>query len=152
MRGSDQSPSIVPRDTHQDVYLVLDEFRGFGQAWRETDVHDTDLETLIEDLLDGQYRRGLVARCLRCGGRNAAPPLFGTQERFDILGAGLRRPLQEPEIGQQMTTAANLAPRLWRGLCVAKGKTRRGLTDRASLGTILALAFRLGAHSHQLCG
>ena len=55
MRGSDQSPSIVPRDTHQDVYLVLDEFRGFGQAWRETDVNETDLETLIEDLLDGQY-------------------------------------------------------------------------------------------------
>src|SRR6266478_4549528 len=55
MRGSDQSPSIVPHGTHQDVYLVLDEFRGFGQAWRETDVNETDLETLIEDLLDGQY-------------------------------------------------------------------------------------------------
>jgi hypothetical protein len=37
-------------------YLVLDDFGGwFGQAWPETAVEDTNLETLIEDLLDGQY-------------------------------------------------------------------------------------------------
>jgi hypothetical protein len=55
MRRSDQAPSIVPPGNVQDVYLVLEDFQGFGQAWRETDVNDTDLETLIEDLLDGQY-------------------------------------------------------------------------------------------------
>jgi len=56
MRSSDESPSIVPPGNDQDVYLVLDDFGGwFGQAWRETDVEDTDLETVIEDLLDGQY-------------------------------------------------------------------------------------------------
>jgi hypothetical protein len=56
MRRSDQAPSIVPPGGNvQDVYLVLEDFQGFGQAWRETDVNDTDLETLIEDLLDGQY-------------------------------------------------------------------------------------------------
>ena len=55
MRRSDQAPSIVPPGNVQDVYLVLEDFQGFGQAWRETDVNDTNLETLIEDLLDGQY-------------------------------------------------------------------------------------------------
>jgi hypothetical protein len=56
MRSSDQSPSIVPPGDDQDVYLVLDDFGGrIGQSWRETDVGHTDLETLIEDLLEDQY-------------------------------------------------------------------------------------------------
>jgi len=39
----------------RDVYLVLDDFgRGFC-AWRETNVDDTDLEAVINDLLQGQY-------------------------------------------------------------------------------------------------
>jgi hypothetical protein len=38
MRRSDQAPSIVPPGNVQDVYLVLEDFQGFGQAWRETDV------------------------------------------------------------------------------------------------------------------
>jgi hypothetical protein len=50
------SPSIVPHDGDQQVYLVLDDFGGrVGLAWRETDPSDTSLETVIRDLLDGQY-------------------------------------------------------------------------------------------------
>jgi hypothetical protein len=48
------SPSIVP-DHDQDVYLVLDDFGRQGLAWRETDLEDTDLETVIRHLLEGQY-------------------------------------------------------------------------------------------------
>jgi hypothetical protein len=56
MPRSDRSPSIVPPGNDQDVYLVLDEFGGrIGQAWRETDVEAARLETVIADLLDGQY-------------------------------------------------------------------------------------------------
>ena len=56
MRRPEQSPSIVPPGEDQDVYLVLDDFGGrIGQSWRETDVGHTDLETLIEDLLEDQY-------------------------------------------------------------------------------------------------
>ena len=47
------SPSIVP-GIDRDVYLVLDDF-GLGCAWRETNVEDTDLEAVINDLLEGQY-------------------------------------------------------------------------------------------------
>jgi hypothetical protein len=49
-----RSPSIVPGND-QSVYLVLDDFGGMGCAWRETNVQDTDLEAVIDDLLEGQY-------------------------------------------------------------------------------------------------
>ena len=48
------SPSIVP-GIDRDVYLVLDDFGRMGCAWRETHVEDTDLEAVIDDLLEGQY-------------------------------------------------------------------------------------------------
>ncbi|XIA63263.1 hypothetical protein ACFIOY_29300 [Bradyrhizobium sp. TZ2] len=37
------------------MYLVLDDFGRMGCAWRETNVEDTDLEAVIQDLLEGQY-------------------------------------------------------------------------------------------------
>jgi len=49
-------PSIVPEAADRDVYLVLDDFGGpLGRAWRETDENNTDRQTIITDLLDGQY-------------------------------------------------------------------------------------------------
>jgi len=49
------SPSIVP-EADQDTYLVLDDFGGqVGCTWRETDADRADRETLICDLLEGQY-------------------------------------------------------------------------------------------------
>ena len=51
------SPSIVPLDDDQDVYLVLDDFGGqLGLAWRETDPSDAKLETVITDLMTGEYK------------------------------------------------------------------------------------------------
>lgn len=39
-------------------YLVLDDFGGqIGCSWRETDVDSADRETLIHDLVDGQYSK-----------------------------------------------------------------------------------------------
>jgi hypothetical protein len=49
-------PSIVPRGAEQDTYLVLEDFGHIGWAWRETDAERADRETLIRDLVDGQYR------------------------------------------------------------------------------------------------
>ena len=48
------APSIVP-GIDRDVYLVLDDFGRMGCAWRETNVEDTGLEAVIQDLLEGQY-------------------------------------------------------------------------------------------------
>jgi hypothetical protein len=50
------SPSIVPHGANHDTYLVLDDFGRLGWAWRETDAERADRETLIRDLVDGQYR------------------------------------------------------------------------------------------------
>jgi len=47
------SPSIVP-GIDQDVYLVVDDFGHHGQSWRESNVGDTDRETVVCDLLEGQ--------------------------------------------------------------------------------------------------
>jgi hypothetical protein len=55
MRETDWTPSIVPGDEDRDVCLVVSDFGRRGRAYCETDVEATDLETIIQDLLDGQY-------------------------------------------------------------------------------------------------
>jgi hypothetical protein len=55
------TPSIVPNGNEETVYLVLDDFGRNGRAWRETDVERTDLETVISDLMSGQYSSPVVA-------------------------------------------------------------------------------------------
>jgi hypothetical protein len=51
------TPSIVPHDDDdQNVYLVVDDFGRNGRAYREADVEQTDLETVIIDLLTGEYK------------------------------------------------------------------------------------------------
>jgi hypothetical protein len=53
-------PSIVPNGHDETVYLVLDDFGRHGRAWRETDVERTDLETIIADLMFGQYANSVT--------------------------------------------------------------------------------------------
>jgi hypothetical protein len=55
MRRSRWTPSIVPIYGDQNVYLV-DDFGRNGRAYREADVEQTDLETVIIDLLAGEYK------------------------------------------------------------------------------------------------
>ena len=57
MRKSNWTPSIVPTDHDETVYLVADDFGRLGRAWREADHEATDLETVIRDLLTGQYSK-----------------------------------------------------------------------------------------------
>jgi hypothetical protein len=49
------TPSIVPGGADQTVYLVVDHFGRLGTAYRETDVDHADLETVITDLMSGQF-------------------------------------------------------------------------------------------------
>lgn len=55
MRRSNWTPSIVPDGNDQNVYLVMDDLGRLGRVWREADAETTDLETVITDLLTGQY-------------------------------------------------------------------------------------------------
>lgn len=47
-------PKIVPYGADETVYLVVDSFRT-GTVYRETEVERADLETVIGDLLSGQF-------------------------------------------------------------------------------------------------
>jgi hypothetical protein len=56
IRKSNWTPSIVPRGDDQNVYLVVDDLGRQGRVWREADVKTAELETVILDLLEGQYK------------------------------------------------------------------------------------------------
>jgi hypothetical protein len=48
------TPRIVPYGADQTAYLVIDRFRG-DTVYCETEVERTDLETIIADLMSGQF-------------------------------------------------------------------------------------------------
>jgi hypothetical protein len=53
MRRSPSIASALPDDV--DVYLVLDDFGERGRSWREIDEGQTDRETIITDLMRGEF-------------------------------------------------------------------------------------------------
>ena len=48
MRGPGWTPSIVPDDNDQTVYLAADDFWKPGRAWAEAEYERTDLEAVIQ--------------------------------------------------------------------------------------------------------
>jgi hypothetical protein len=46
--------TIVPYGADQTAYLVIDRFRG-DTVYRETEIERADLETIISDLMSGQF-------------------------------------------------------------------------------------------------
>jgi hypothetical protein len=63
------SPSIVPADRlDRDICLVLEDFgAGAACAWRETDEADTDMATVLQHLLSGQYTYPVRIVCFNPG-------------------------------------------------------------------------------------
>jgi hypothetical protein len=55
MRRSSWTPSIVPNDFDQNIYLVVDDFGRQGLSFQEVGLDRTDLESVIVDLMAGQY-------------------------------------------------------------------------------------------------
>ena len=55
MRKPNWTPTIVPYGADQTVYLVVDRFGGSGSVYREAEIERTDIETIIADLLSGQF-------------------------------------------------------------------------------------------------
>ena len=56
MPGRDWTPSIVPEGCDQTIYLVKDDLGRHGAVWREADTEATDLESVITDLMSGEYK------------------------------------------------------------------------------------------------
>jgi hypothetical protein len=63
MRKSNWTPSIVPNGCDQSVYLVMDDLGRLGRVWREADIEYTDFETVVLDLLEGQYKHPIRVVC-----------------------------------------------------------------------------------------
>jgi hypothetical protein len=68
MRRSNWTPSIVPRGDDQEVYLVVDDLGRPGRVWREADYEDTNFETVVADLLSGQYKNSIGIFCFNAAG------------------------------------------------------------------------------------
>src|SRR5260221_13964604 len=49
------TPSTVPYGADQTVFLLVDRFGELGSVYRETEIERTDIETVISDLLTGQF-------------------------------------------------------------------------------------------------
>jgi hypothetical protein len=83
----------VPYGADQTVYLVVDRCR-LGTIYRETEVEQTDLETIITDLMSGQFND-------RCDIDDTPfPSIFGTSlpatpgpAPSALVAAGVRRGL-----------------------------------------------------------
>jgi hypothetical protein len=56
MRKSHGKPSVAPNGGDQNIYMVADDLGRTGRIWPEADLERTDLETVIQDLLEGQYK------------------------------------------------------------------------------------------------
>src|SRR5712664_2164637 len=55
MPSTGWTPSTVPYGADQTVYLVVDRFGRLGSFYREIEIERTDLETIIADLMSGQF-------------------------------------------------------------------------------------------------
>jgi hypothetical protein len=52
---------VPPSNPESDVtvYIVVEDFGDFGQAYRETDLAEADLGTIVHNLISGDYRNPL---------------------------------------------------------------------------------------------
>src|SRR5215204_1826911 len=55
MPQSVASPPLAPDGFDVDVYVVLDDFGTLGRSYRETAEEGADRESLVRDLMGGQY-------------------------------------------------------------------------------------------------
>ncbi len=93
MPSSGWSPKIVPYGADQTVCLVIDRFGGLGTVYRETEVERADLETIIADLISGQFndpQRVVAFNTLEHWSEDVTEYIaFEIQTRCDIEGVAV---------------------------------------------------------------
>jgi hypothetical protein len=110
------TPSIVPTEHDQTVYLVLDDFGRTGRSYRETDPERTDLETTITDLMTGQFNNpvrvvafNIAERWADDASEDVAREIM---RRLDLAGAELPSTLEgfiERHLGPERQLTLRLA-------------------------------------------
>jgi hypothetical protein len=99
MPGKGWTPSIVPYGADQTAYLVVDRFGRLGTVYRETEVERADLETVITDLIAGQFNdpiRVVAFNTLEHWAQDVSKDIaLEIQIRCDINGDGVPETLQD---------------------------------------------------------
>jgi hypothetical protein len=89
----------VPYGADQTVYLVVDNFGDLGTAYRETDIERTDLETVVTDLMSGQYNDPVRVvgfnTAERCAQDVSSDVALEIQSRCDIDGHDVPETLRD---------------------------------------------------------
>ncbi|MDB5634970.1 MAG: hypothetical protein JWR49_3825 [Tardiphaga sp.] len=91
MHRSSWTPSIVPSGWDQSVYLVVDCDRHGACVWTEAYVESTDLETVIADLMSGQYSDGsrpLPSFAVRRKLEPSVPQYYGVTHAHFVVAFG----------------------------------------------------------------
>src|ERR1700728_3858578 len=98
MPRTGQRQGIVPYGADQTAYLVIDRFRG-DTVYRETEVERADLETIIADLISGQFNnptRVVAFNTLEHWSEDVTEYVaFEIQTRCDIEGAPVAEHLRD---------------------------------------------------------
>jgi hypothetical protein len=93
------TPMIVPYGADQTVYLVIDRFGVLGSVYPETEVERADLETVISDLMTGQFNdpiRVVAFNTLEHWSEDVSEYIaFEIQTRYDIEGVTVPEHIQD---------------------------------------------------------
>jgi hypothetical protein len=88
-----------PDGADQTIYLVIDRFGGLGTVCRETEVERADLETVIADLISGQFHdpiRVVAFNTLEHWSEDVSEYIaFEIQTRCDIGGVSVPEHIQD---------------------------------------------------------
>jgi hypothetical protein len=99
MNRSNGAPSKVPYGADQAVYLVIDRLDELGSACRETEAERSDLETVIADLMSGQFNdpiRVVAFNTLEHWLENISEEIaLEIQTRCDIDGEDVPEPIRD---------------------------------------------------------
>jgi hypothetical protein len=108
------TPGIVPYGADETAYLVVDSFGALGSAYRETEVARADLETIISDLMTGQFSnpvRVVAFNTLESWSKDVSADIAGEiQTRCDIDGVDVPehiRDFVESYIARKATDSLN---------------------------------------------
>jgi hypothetical protein len=114
MSRTEWSPGTVPYGADQTVYLVVDRF-GHGSVYRETEIERTDLETVIDDFLTGQFNdpiRVIAFNTLEHWANDVSRDVAQViEDRCDIAGEPVPEHVRD-FVENNVATARQLAYRL----------------------------------------
>src|SRR6478609_2428361 len=112
MLSTDGTQRVAPYGADQTVYFVIDRFGKFSSVHRETEVERTDLETIIIDLMSGQFNdpiRVVAFNTLEHWSEDVSNDIaLEIQTRCDIEGVAV------PEHIQDFVAASPVRPGSWR--------------------------------------